>query len=166
MSCSRAPLYTHGQSCDSLKRMMPWTVMQVLGWEGFWGTVLMVVIGMPLAWFIPGSDVGELPALCCVIWRGNDQSVWDTCQAPDVTLKHPMTILVAHQLACYFVEPLLFIESSCIAYSWWIWENESSCTLQPYALHARCQGLYQASRGSLSQSHKRVLMQAGMRKTR
>ncbi|CAK0786481.1 hypothetical protein CVIRNUC_009694 [Coccomyxa viridis] len=32
--------------------------MEVLGWEGFWGTVLMAIIGMPLAWVIPGSDVG------------------------------------------------------------------------------------------------------------
>ena len=31
---------------------------QVLGWEGFWGTVGMAVVGMPLAWVIPGSDIG------------------------------------------------------------------------------------------------------------
>lgn len=33
---------------------------QVLGWEGFWGTVGMAVIGMPLAWVLPGSDIGDL----------------------------------------------------------------------------------------------------------
>ncbi len=34
--------------------------MQVLGWEGLWGTLGMTVIGMPLAWFLPGADIGPL----------------------------------------------------------------------------------------------------------
>ena len=33
-------------------------LLQVLGWEGLWGTLGMAVIGMPLAWFLPGSDIG------------------------------------------------------------------------------------------------------------
>ncbi|EIE19006.1 hypothetical protein COCSUDRAFT_83596 [Coccomyxa subellipsoidea C-169] len=32
--------------------------MEVLGWEGLWGTLGMAVIGMPLAWFLPGADIG------------------------------------------------------------------------------------------------------------
>lgn len=32
--------------------------VQVLGWEGFWGTVGMALVGMPLAWIIPGTDIG------------------------------------------------------------------------------------------------------------
>ena len=31
---------------------------QVLGWEGFWGTVAMAVVGLPLAWLLPGPDIG------------------------------------------------------------------------------------------------------------
>lgn len=34
--------------------------MQVLGWEGLWGSLVMGVIGMPLAWFLPGPDIGRL----------------------------------------------------------------------------------------------------------
>ena len=33
--------------------------MQVLGWEGLWGSLVMGVIGMPLAWFLPGADIGR-----------------------------------------------------------------------------------------------------------
>ena len=32
--------------------------MQVLGYEGAWGSVFMAVLGLPLAWLLPGSDVG------------------------------------------------------------------------------------------------------------
>ncbi|KAK9918918.1 hypothetical protein WJX75_008024 [Coccomyxa subellipsoidea] len=32
--------------------------MEVLGWEGLWGTLGMAIIGMPLAWLLPGSDIG------------------------------------------------------------------------------------------------------------
>lgn len=35
--------------------------MQVLGWEGLWGTLVMAIIGMPLAWFLPGTDIGGSP---------------------------------------------------------------------------------------------------------
>jgi len=34
--------------------------LQVLGWEGFWGTVGMAIVGMPFAWIVPGSDIREL----------------------------------------------------------------------------------------------------------
>lgn len=34
--------------------------LQVLGWEGLWGTLGMAIIGMPLAWFLPGSDIGQM----------------------------------------------------------------------------------------------------------
>jgi hypothetical protein len=33
--------------------------LQVLGWEGLWGTLGMAIIGMPLAWLLPGSDIGQ-----------------------------------------------------------------------------------------------------------
>ncbi len=34
----------------------------MLGYEGAWGSVFMAVLGMPLAWLLPGSDVGAPPA--------------------------------------------------------------------------------------------------------
>ena len=32
--------------------------LQVLGWEGLWGSVAMGFIGLPLAWVMPGPDIG------------------------------------------------------------------------------------------------------------
>ncbi|KAK9828122.1 hypothetical protein WJX81_007423 [Elliptochloris bilobata] len=32
--------------------------MQVLGFEGAWGSVFMAVLGLPLAWLLPGHDIG------------------------------------------------------------------------------------------------------------
>mmetsp|Transcript_57650 Transcript_57650/g.105286 ORF Transcript_57650/g.105286 Transcript_57650/m.105286 type:complete len:386 (+) Transcript_57650:65-1222(+) len=34
--------------------------MQIVGWEGFWGTLLMIVVVYPLLWFLPGSDHGHV----------------------------------------------------------------------------------------------------------
>ena len=33
--------------------------MQVLGYEGAWGSVFMAVLGLPLAWLMPGNDIGK-----------------------------------------------------------------------------------------------------------
>jgi len=33
--------------------------MEVVGWEGFWGTLMMIIIVYPLLWIIPGSDHGH-----------------------------------------------------------------------------------------------------------
>ena len=35
--------------------------LQVLGFEGMWGTLGVGLIGLPLAWLLPGSDVGVIP---------------------------------------------------------------------------------------------------------
>ena len=37
--------------------------LQVLGFEGMWGTLGVGLIGLPLAWLLPGSDVGVIPNL-------------------------------------------------------------------------------------------------------
>jgi len=34
--------------------------MQIVGWEGIWGTLMMVLIGYPLLWVIPGNDHGHV----------------------------------------------------------------------------------------------------------
>lgn len=33
--------------------------MQIVGWEGIWGTLMMFVIVYPVLWFIPGQDHGH-----------------------------------------------------------------------------------------------------------
>jgi len=33
--------------------------MQIIGWEGAWGTLMMFVIVYPLLWYIPGDDHGH-----------------------------------------------------------------------------------------------------------
>lgn len=34
--------------------------MQIVGWEGFWGTLLMIVVVYPVLWFLQGSDHGHV----------------------------------------------------------------------------------------------------------
>lgn len=34
--------------------------MQIVGWEGFWGTLMMLICVYPFLWMIPGSDHGHL----------------------------------------------------------------------------------------------------------
>lgn len=33
--------------------------MQIIGWEGIWGTLLMLIVVYPLLWFVPGHDHGH-----------------------------------------------------------------------------------------------------------
>lgn len=33
--------------------------LQIVGWEGFWGTLMMMVIVYPILWVMPGSDNGH-----------------------------------------------------------------------------------------------------------
>ena len=37
--------------------------VQVLGYEGAWGSLFMAVLGLPLAWLMPGNDIGAIPLL-------------------------------------------------------------------------------------------------------
>ncbi|BDA48956.1 probable solute carrier family 35 member F6 at N-terminal half [Coccomyxa sp. Obi] len=51
--------------------------MEVLGWEGLWGTLVMGIIGMPLAWFLPGADIGgrEENTLDSLLMLWNDDAL-------------------------------------------------------------------------------------------
>ena len=35
--------------------------LQVLGYEGMWGTLGVGILGLPLAMYLPGHDVGMFP---------------------------------------------------------------------------------------------------------
>merc|ERR1712113_423984 len=34
--------------------------VELLAWEGAWGTLLMLVVACPLLWFLPGNDHGHV----------------------------------------------------------------------------------------------------------
>lgn len=54
--------------------------LQLMGYEGFLGSIQIAVVGLPLAYFLPGSDVGSSlpcpppatppfsPRFCSLIW--------------------------------------------------------------------------------------------------
>jgi hypothetical protein len=59
----------------------------VLGWEGFWGTAFMAILGLPLAWLIPGADIGAPPALAITQAHAADSPSSECCITLRKTLK-------------------------------------------------------------------------------
>lgn len=52
--------------------------MQVVGWEGFWGTLIMIVFVYPLLWMMPGHDHGHYEDVedTIVMIRNSPQLFW------------------------------------------------------------------------------------------
>lgn len=44
---------------EFIMREVDLPAMQIIGWEGFWGTLLMIFLVYPLLWIIPGKDFGH-----------------------------------------------------------------------------------------------------------
>eukprot|EP00928_Gymnodinium_smaydae_P079224 TRINITY_DN63208_c0_g1_i1.p1 TRINITY_DN63208_c0_g1~~TRINITY_DN63208_c0_g1_i1.p1 ORF type:complete len:417 (+),score=49.58 TRINITY_DN63208_c0_g1_i1:177-1427(+) len=46
---------------------------EIIGYEGFWGILMMLIVGYPLLWVLPGSDVGHVedPVDTIVMIRNN-----------------------------------------------------------------------------------------------
>jgi len=43
--------------------------MQIIGWEGAWGSLIMIVVAYPLLWVIPGADHGHLEDPVDTFWQ-------------------------------------------------------------------------------------------------
>lgn len=45
---------------EYLMKSVDLPALQIIGWEGFWGTLMMIFIMYPVLWIIPGDDNGHM----------------------------------------------------------------------------------------------------------
>merc|ERR1712113_1082475 len=52
--------------------------LELIAWEGAWGTLLMLVVACPLLWFLPGNDHGHAEDFIdtFVVLKTNYSFVW------------------------------------------------------------------------------------------